>query len=441
MEYGRIRRWIDRQGEGLADAGALLVVSVVYWLQIQPQARRELLAWEHRARCIRDGVLRECALRKLTSERLNPEAAALFAVLAPRARRREIVSLLVAYQVLYDYLDALNERPDGAELEKGLQLHRALTEALLPTQPVSDYYRHYAPREKGAYMRPLAEACRRAARTLPSIDDFGPTLALATRRCGEAQAYNHAVLMAGEADLRRWSMKHARREDGYLWWELAAAGISNLAIHSLLACAANPKSTAEDAANIDRAYFPSVCAISALLDSLADYHGDSVTANHSFVAHYCDKEQVAERLSAITAEAHERIASLPGPRRHAIILAAVCAYYLSSRAVRQGFPALAAAQLIDGAGPAGTLLRAMVRARRLLLQGQSRWRARSGNPREQKHEQRGARDDANRPERLRDGEREGRRKARDITEVAVDQPVSVEAGAGAGQRAREQHQS
>jgi hypothetical protein len=74
-------------------------VGLVYWLRIYPQVRRELAAWEHRAGRIPDPVLRNQARGKLTGERLNPEAAALFAVLAARAQRRRLVSLIVAYQV------------------------------------------------------------------------------------------------------------------------------------------------------------------------------------------------------------------------------------------------------------------------------------------------------------------------------------------------------
>jgi len=94
--------------------------------------------------------------------------------------------------------------------------------------------------------------------------------------------------------------------------------------------------------------------------------GDAETANHSFVAHYRDADHVAERLVAIAAEARERIAQLSRRRRHAIILTAVCAYYVSSRDVLEGFPAPAAEQLVASAGPAGALIRAMVRARRHL---------------------------------------------------------------------------
>ncbi len=107
---------------------ALLSAGAVYWLAIYPQVRRELFVWEQHARMIPDPVLRAQALHKLTVERLNPEAAAFFAVLAPRQGRARVVRLILAYQLLYDYLDGVNELPGCTNLQTGLRLHCALVQ-------------------------------------------------------------------------------------------------------------------------------------------------------------------------------------------------------------------------------------------------------------------------------------------------------------------------
>jgi tetraprenyl-beta-curcumene synthase len=351
------------------DALALLGVGVVYWLRIYPQVRRELAAWERRARSIPDPMLREHALGQLSGERLNPEAAALFAVLAPGAQRRRVVRLIVAYQVLYDYLDAVNEEPDLADLRNGLQLHRALTDAVLPNRPVSDYYVHHVSLRgggDGGYMRVLTGVCRQVVRTLPAAAGSAPSLAHATLRCAEAQSHNHAILVGGVAPLIQWSLAQAPDGCDYEWWELAAGGISCLAIHALLASAADPDSGGEDAAALDAAYFPAICALSSLLDSLADYHRDLGTTNHSFISHYRDSGHAAERLVAITADAADRIKPLRNSRLHAIILTGIASYYLSSPSVRDGFPAAAAERLTRHIGPLGTPMRGAMRARRRL---------------------------------------------------------------------------
>lgn len=352
------------------DAIALVRVQGVYWLSIYPQARRELDAWRHVARTIPDAGLREHALGKLAREGLNAEGAALFAVLAPRTRRRHVVSLLVAYQVLYDFLDAVNEDPRWAELQSGLRLHRALTDAVRPDRATSDCYVDCpglrGGTADGGYSRGLTQMCRRVVRTLPAASRNGHLLEQAAERCAEAQSHNHAMLFSGESQLIDWSVGSAGDQSGRPWWELAAAGVSSLAIHALLASAADPAHTPEDALLLDAAYFPPICALSTLLDSLADYYRDAGTANHSFIARYRDGDHAAERLVAIAAEAADRIKPLRDSRAHAIILAGIVAFYLSSPTVEKGFPTAAAERLMLYTGPIATPMLAAMRARRHL---------------------------------------------------------------------------
>jgi tetraprenyl-beta-curcumene synthase len=351
------------------DAIALLRVQATYWLEIYPQARRELAGWERRASGMPGGTFREHALAKLTGERLNAEGAALFAVLAPRRQRRQVVRLLVSFQVLYDYLDAVNEDPAHAELESGLQLHRVLTDAVIPDPSASAHYPHDRIRAiapDGGYTLELTRTCKQVMRTLPAAACSVEVLKRATERCAQAQSHNHATLVSGESGLISWSVAQVADGREQPWWELAAAGVSSLAIHALLASAADAASTREDAARIDAAYFPSICALSTLLDSLADYDTDADSTNHSFIARYRDADHAAERLVAIAAEAAERIKPLRNGRAHAIILAGIVAYYLSSISSQEGFPATAAEALSRHVGPLEAPMRAALRARRYL---------------------------------------------------------------------------
>ncbi len=407
----------------LRDALALLNVGWVYWLRIYPQVRQELARWDQLARAIPDPVLRRLACGKLNGERLNPEAAALFAVLAPRRRRRLVVRLIVAYQVLYDYLDAVNEEPGCTSLHNGLQLHSSLSEAVLLHVPVSDWYRHHPRRDDGGYMLALTRACRGVVAKLPSLGRSGAVIHAATNRCAQGQSHNHALPDAGSSPLVSWSLAQAPPRGDYLWWELAAGGISCLSIHALLASAAHPRNGVAEACRVDTAYFPSICALSALLDSLADYHGDADTSNHSFVAHYRDSAQVAERLVRITADAAAHVRQLRRAGRHSVILAGITAYYLSCGSVAEGFPALAAQRLMRHVGPVGAIMRAVMRARRrlhpaaepsrLFFQGQPSRGARSREAGDSEDEQRRAHDRRHDQQRVCAGGREWRREATD----------------------------
>lgn len=345
------------------DAIAILGLGAVYWLRIYPWVRRELLRWQRHAQDIPDPVLRDLALHKLTVERLNPEAAAFFAVLAPRKERRGVVRLIVAYQILYDYLDAVNELPGCTDLQNGLQLHRALIDAVLLDQPLHDYYIHNPRHQDGGYTLVLAYTCRYLLGSLTSARGIAPILTYAADRCGQAQSHNHAILSEGDTGLIEWSLAQAPNSD-YLWWELAAAGISCLAIHALFALAAKPMSTVQDAKLLDAAYFPPVCAISALLDSLADHHSDADTTNHSFTARYGDSTEAAQRFAAITTEATQRVSGLGQHRRHVIILSGIVAFYLSSPSVEAGFPVPVAESLTLATGPVARPMLAVMRLRR-----------------------------------------------------------------------------
>jgi tetraprenyl-beta-curcumene synthase len=338
-------------------------LGTAYWLEIYPQVQRELAGWKRYAQTIPDPVLRAQALHKLTVERLNPEAAAFFAVLAPRHERPGVVRLIVAYQLLYDYLDAVNELPGCTSLRNGLQLHRALVDAVLPDRQTADYYRHNLRCKDGGYLHALAETCKRLVRTLAASARIESLLLHAVQRVGEAQSHNHAIASDGEGGLVAWCLQHATGGD-YLWWEVAAGGISCLAIHALFALAADPASTIEDAARVDAAYFPPVCAISALLDSLADHYSDLGTTNHSFTARYRDSAHAAERFVAIAAHATDLISALRNDRSHAIILAGIVVFYLSSPTVRAGFPVPVADGLARSIGPITRPMCAVMRLRR-----------------------------------------------------------------------------
>jgi tetraprenyl-beta-curcumene synthase len=340
----------------------LLAAGVVYWLTIYPRARREIGRCRRRALQIPDAALRAAAVDKLTRERLNPEAAAFFAILAPRRGRPTLVRLMVDFQIAYDYLDAINEQPDTAPARNGLQLHRALSDAVSSQPAHADYYLHSPHKDDGGYLVDLVRACQQALLALPSARVIEPVLIRAAERCGQAQARNHAVLVEGEAQLIDWTA--ALNDTGeYLWWELAAAGISCLALHALFAAAAC-STTLEQAERVDRAYFPSVCAISALLDSLVDFPHDVGSTNHSFVGHYHSSAVAARRFAAITSEARSLSSALADHRRHMLTLAGIASFYLSAPEAHTEFAQPVATRTLDCLGPSSAPILAVMRSRR-----------------------------------------------------------------------------
>jgi tetraprenyl-beta-curcumene synthase len=263
----------------------LLWCSVVYWTRLAPLARRELKAWRSRARAIPDPPLRDAAVGKLAREHLNAEAAAFFANLAED--QPGVVRRIVAFEVIYELLDTLTE---GLALEDALRAHDALYEGADP------------------YTALLADTWRP---TQPS-----PVLLATVRRVVEAQSRNHAP----DGELQRWAQA---QNTGLLWWETAAARISCMGVHALLA---TPEGSHQ--ATIDG--YLQIDALASLLDALRDLPHDLIDGNHNFLAHYAGPSEAADRLVEITRNGARAVQGLPDAGVHRMVLAGLVAYNLSA---------------------------------------------------------------------------------------------------------------
>ena len=336
-----------------------------YWLGILPLVRRELSHWERRAQTIPDPRLREQAVATLRDERLNAEAAAVFATLVPRVRWPVLVPLLVAFQVMYDYLDTVGEEPVPDPMRDGVHLHAALAAALDPELPAVDYYAHHPYRDDGGYLDALVTRCRQALPALPAGAAALPHVRRAAARCGLGQSYTHAAMQEGDAALALWASRQDRAE-GYHWWEMAAGAISSVGVFALLAAATDPRTTSAEAIRVDIAYFPPICALSALLDSFVDREPDAATANHSSFGQYATEVEAAERLGIIAAQAATAARRLRHGRRHGAIVAGVVGYYLSAVDADTEVGRIVHRALADSLGVTLTGILATMRLRRRL---------------------------------------------------------------------------
>lgn len=319
-----------RPRRGARDTRALLATLARYWLAIFPAARAELAHWQRRAAEIPDETLRRYALDTLADEHLNAEGAAVFAVLAPRRHRAQVARLLVRYQLMYDYLDTLTEQPVASPLRASRHLHRALGAALGESPPPNSYYAHYPHDDDGDYLPELVGACRTAFEALPAAGRVSRPVLRAARRSAEGQSRNHAAMLTAESGLVRWAIRATPAGSGLRWWETAAAAGSSLAIHALLASAADPALTAAAAERVERAYWPWINGFNTLLESMIDSQHDALTGNHSYVEHYATPHVMASRLDVIAARAVDAARHLPHAQQHAAILAGMAAFYLAS---------------------------------------------------------------------------------------------------------------
>lgn len=292
---------------------------------MQAQLRR----WELRARAIDDPELRELALGKLHTEAFNAEVATTLATLAPTARRRHAVEAIVALELLFDYLDGLTERPSTDPLRDGNSLFRAFTDALDATaEQGGDYYREHPGSGDGGYIEELSRTVRDAVARLPGARAIDGPARRSASRCAQAQIRIHAEPRLGAEQLEEWAAREAQGTD-LQWRELAAGAASSvLAVHALIAAAADPRVTSEEAVEIETAYL-SICVLITVLDSLVDHDADMRVDEPGFIRLYDDRDRLAETLANVAARAVRQAGALRDGAHHVMTLAGVVAYYIS----------------------------------------------------------------------------------------------------------------
>jgi tetraprenyl-beta-curcumene synthase len=327
---------------------------------------REVERWRARAMAIPDPELRADALAALARKRGSIDGAALFWIL-PDRRSRDLLRVLVAYEVLADYLDCVSERGAGLGIENGRQLHLALVEALesspttQPTPPMSDYYRYHCSSEDGGYARALVESCRAGCERLPSYEPMRPFLMRAAGHSG-VLGLNHEpdparrdeVLRQWAGALRQWSGDRAPAlqvpaeqvsalpgdriptlSNDRVWYERAAGSSAWVTVLAMLALAAEPGRAVgrwvqnDEVARTYDTYVRWIAPAGAMLDSFADIFEDRCSGDHSYVAHYPSMEVATDRIGELVRGCRSEARGLPGGARHSVLVSAMIAFFLS----------------------------------------------------------------------------------------------------------------
>jgi tetraprenyl-beta-curcumene synthase len=308
-----------------------------FWPTVAPLVGAQLKRWERHARAIDDPVLQALALEKLHDERFNAEVAATLATLAPREHRKRVVEAVVAYEVMYDYLDGLTEQSSADPLRDGHELYRAFVEAIaLNVKPAGGYYAFHPQSDDGGYLEELVKVIRDAIEQLPSAAAISFPCQRAAGRCAEAQIRAHAAPLLGTAQLEQWASSEASGTP--LGWQefLAGAASSVLAVHALIVAGANERTTADEAEEIDTVYL-SICILSTMLDSLVDYDRDTQAGQAGYIRYYEQHEVLARDLANAARRAVAHAAPLPSGGHHIMTLVGVAAYYASAPTARGEF--------------------------------------------------------------------------------------------------------
>ncbi len=309
----------------------LVRANVRYWCTVAPLVRIQLKRWERHAEKIPDPTLHRLALENLREEGFNAQATATLATLAPAEHRNAVVEAVVGLQIIYDYLDSLLERPLPDPLDDGRRLYGALFDAVvLDADLASDYYAHAPGCDDGQYLKDLVAAVRGALARLPSATAITRVAERAAKRCAEAQARAHAARVLGSEQLTRWAVTNANGT-GLQWREFLAGAVSSgFALHALIAAAADPRTSPQDALAIDEVYL-SVCALTTLLDGVVDYEDDMRSMGHpGYIRYYEDRGALSRGLGFVIERAVARAGGAPNGTYHLMTLVGVAAYYRSA---------------------------------------------------------------------------------------------------------------
>ena len=293
-----------------------------------PTVAREVHHWRARAGTIPDPSIREDALSALVAKRGHIDGAALFSAL-PRARSHRLLRLLVAYEIIWDFLDNVNERAAAVGQANGRQLYRALIEALDPARPISDYYRHNPARDDGGYLQSLVTVCREYCVRLPSYERVRQLVAHGTIRT-QVSAINHDLDPSRrDTLLEAWIAEEFPPGHELPWFELSAAASTDLTIYALLALASEPACTDDEITQVSRAYFPWTSALATMLDSYVDQIEDAANGTHSYIAYYPTSELATQHVCLLIRRCLRETSSLKDSEKHIVIAASMFAMYLS----------------------------------------------------------------------------------------------------------------
>ena len=187
----------------------------------------------------------------------------------------------MALEVLYDYLDGLAALPHAEWADE-----RRACSPRSSTPSASPYLDPGGPTGvSDGHRRSSQPRSLRGLALLPRAAALLPTMRNAAQRGAEGQLRSHAVAREGREQLEQWAHGAAIGSD-LAWPEFAAgAAASVLAVHALIVAAADARTTALAAREIDRAYLM-ISAISTMLDSVNDYQRDLETGRPRAVDWY-----------------------------------------------------------------------------------------------------------------------------------------------------------
>lgn len=298
--------------------------------KVVPRVHAYLERWRSAAGAIPDPELRKQALASIEAKTFHCEGGGVYAILAGN-RRDDVLKFIVAYQTISDYLDNLCDRSTSLDPADFEALHGALSDALSPGTPMSDYYRFRHERDDGGYLAGLVQECRGILASLPSCEKVRESALELEGYYAALQVHKHVTADERIGRLQHWFGSHKASLPAMAWYEFAASAGSTLGIFCLVALAAEPDLTEKAARAIKEAYFPWVQGLHILMDYYIDQEEDRLGGDLNFCFYYPSEETMINRLIHFLAEADRAVEELPHRAFHRLVCHGLPAMYLADR--------------------------------------------------------------------------------------------------------------
>jgi tetraprenyl-beta-curcumene synthase len=312
-----------------------------------------LSSWQNRLDDCPDENLRGQALASIKHKRFHAQGGSIYA-LYPGVPINPLLSFIVAFQTISDYLDNLCDRAQCLDGESFKQLHIALADAvsLNTTEyiPSTPYYKLYPYQDDGGYLLDLVTVCRNQLRQFPNYYLVEKHCLSLVELYSALQTYKHTYPREREKLLEEWIRPKLAHYPEISTWEFAAATGSTLGIFMLVAGSSLLKLDGQAPAQIVEAYFPWICSLHIMLDYLIDQEEDKIEEDFNFVAYYKDKAECCRRMIFLWRKSKEHAQKLPNPTFHLTVIEGLLALYLSDAKALQGNVSAITEALLQEAG-------------------------------------------------------------------------------------------
>jgi tetraprenyl-beta-curcumene synthase len=132
----------------------------------------------------------------------------------------------------------------------------------------------------------------------------------------------HAASRLGVSQLEEWARGQANDEE--IGWREFVVGCASsiLVLHALIAAAADPRTSREDAAQIEQAY-RCTCVLLTLLDGLVDHDQDIAhdgLDRPGYLSLFEDRDELSRALGGPARRAATQARELPNGAHHVMLL-------------------------------------------------------------------------------------------------------------------------